>query len=219
MPTGGEYSHYKENRKLKKGVWKSEAHRDAHRSKRSYYDEEGSVLEKPRRRMRMLPHFCKAGSMHRCDARESTDRQHNCHFFLPATGCARCMELRFDEYCGNLTLHKYIAGAMSDEYAKKIMDKEKNRLAKIQNKAEGYNIDFPLEGEETVNDLMKIYDQLVGLGMTQPEFWEDQNGKPAESSSFSISVDEVRTGKWCPKRKELKKDILKYFDLKEKLGV
>jgi len=128
------------------------------------------------------------------------------------------MELRFDEYCSNHTLHQYIRGGISDSLAKARVSKEKDRLAIIQNRVGGYHIDFPLDGEETMENLQHIYNQLQDLGMTHPSFWLDKKGRSAdEYDSFSISGDDIKNGIWTPKRKELKKDILKYLQLKDKL--
>jgi hypothetical protein len=130
------------------------------------------------------------------------------------------MDLKFDEYCTNYILHQYVSGSISDQRATNLMKREKGRLAEIQKKAEGYHIDFPLDGEETIEDVDRVFSQLVELGMTTPQFWEDSDGKPAEDyENFYITVEEVIEGKWCPRRKELKKDILKYFDLRRKFGI
>ena len=170
--------------------------------------------------IRNLPNFCRAGPMHTCDACKSPDRQKNCHFHLPSTGGNHCMELRFDKYCANQILHQYLAGGISDSRATVLVKRGKKKLTEIQNRVEGYHVDFPLEGEETRESLNHIYDQLYDLGMSTPEFWVDRNGRGAdELDSFSITVDEVKNGDWRPKRKELEKDILRYFEIKDKLGV
>jgi len=177
------------------------------------------IAQSPRREMRVLPHFCRAGPMHTCDAKDSSDRQKNCHFHLPSTGGFHCMELRFDEYCTNQTLHKYLAGGMNDNRAKVLVKRDKSRLAKIQNKADGYNLDFPLEGEETRDNLRHVWDQLVELGLLDPSFWVDKYGKSVpDHEAWTVSIADIKNGTWCPKRKELIKDILRYFELKEKFG-
>ncbi len=206
----GKYGHYSEEAR----------HRSRQRKAQMLMDEEylpTSALDRP---MKLLPHFCKKGLMHTCRACEDSDRQKNCHFFMPATGFSRCMELRFDEYCGNQILHKYLDNGMNDARAMTLVKREKARLAKINNRAEGYTIDFPLEGEETIEDVQYVFEQLVDLGMTEPGFWMDRTGKGAdEIGDFHITMEDVEDGKWCPKRKELKKDILRYFKMRRKLGV
>lgn len=205
----GKYSHYSEERSP--SVWDVDSHRRGLRR---------SIREPGLDKVRTLPHFCKKGVMHTCGAKKEPDRQKNCHFYLKATGMTRCMDLTFDEYCTNYILHQYVAGGIGDRRATELMSLEKRRLSKIQKKAEGYTIDFPLEGEETIGDVQRVFDQLVQLGMTTPQFWMDASGKSAdEYINFEITVEDVINGKWCPKRKELKKDILKYFDLRKKFGV
>ena len=76
---------------------------------------------------------------------------------------------------------------------------------------------FPLEGEETKEDLQHIWNQLAHLGIGTPEFWMDADGKDA-GPHFSITVDDVKNGTWVPKRKELIKDILRYFEIRTKFN-
>lgn len=169
--------------------------------------------------IRNLPNFCKNGAMHTCDAHENGDRQKHCFFHSKSTGFNHCIDLRFDEYCGNQILHQYIAGGMNDTRATALVKSRKETLLKIQNKAEGYHVIFPLEGEETFADIQNIYDQLCALGLTTSEFWIDKNGKSAsEYDSFRVGPEDIKNGTWMPKRKELIKDILKYFELREKLN-
>ena len=169
--------------------------------------------------IRKLPHFCRRGSMHICTASESGDRQKNCFFYSKATMVNHCIELRFDEFCGNHILHQYITGGMSDARAKDLIKKRKTTFLKIQNKADGYHIIFPVEGEETYDDLVDIYEQLKKLGLATAAFWVDENGISAQDqTSFRITQEDIKAGKWIPKRKELTKDILRYLELKEKLA-
>lgn len=202
----------------KDSEWKQQQRRGMRRESEEDPRYGGSVIT-GHQEIRNLPHFCRQDAMHLCIACESSDRQKNCHFHIPSTGGNHCMELRFDEYCANHILHQYVAGGISNAKAKSLITNEKKRLAEIQNKAEGYHIIFPLHGEETLDDLQDIYQQLCDLGLTMPEFWVDRNGKPAsEYISFAVTLDNIKNGDWSPKRKELIKDILKYFDLREKLG-
>lgn len=168
--------------------------------------------------IRNLPHFCRNGVMHTCDAKDSTDRQKNCAFHVKCTSATHCMDLKFDEFCGNHILHKYISGGINDSRATVLIGREKERFAEVQNRAEGFHVVFPLDGEETFDNVQHVYDQLCDLGLTTSTFWLDKNGNSCDDHTlFSITEDSIRNGEWCPKRKELKKDILKYFELTRKL--
>ncbi|MHA1168645.1 MAG: hypothetical protein ACTSRU_12535 [Candidatus Hodarchaeales archaeon] len=167
--------------------------------------------------IRNLPHFCRKGSMHTCRASDSSDRQKNCHFHIKSTHSNHCMELRFEEFCANHVLHRYVQGGIGDDRANVLVKREKKKHATIQNRIGGYHVDFPLEGEEIKDDVQRIFNDLCDLGISSPEFWVDQTGKSAtEYDNFSVSEEDVIDGKWCPKRKELKKDILKYFEIAKK---
>ena len=156
------------------------------------------------RGIRKLPNFCKRDAMHICTAHENGDRQKYCFFHSKATIFNHCIDLKFDEFCANYILHQYIAGGMRDARATTLVKARNKTLLKIQNKADGYHIIFPLEGEETYDDLVDIYKQLDELGLSQPEFWVDENGVPAQDlTAFRIGAEDIKDGKWVPKRKEL----------------
>lgn len=179
-----------------------------------------SIMKEPSvgHHSQMLSHFCKKDTMHICLACSNGDRQRNCAFHIPSSGGNHCMELRFEQFCANQVLHQYVDGRMSDRRANSLVVGEKKRIAEINNRAEGYHVDFPLEGEETIDNVQNVYEQLAQLGMTTPEFWVDDKGKSAtEYDSFYVSIGDIRAGKWRPKKKELTKDILKYLEIREKL--
>jgi hypothetical protein len=179
----------------------------------------GGPVITSQRKPRQKKHFCKRDVMHLCTVCESKDRQKTCDFCIPSTFGNHCMELRFDEFCGNHILHQYISGVINDSRATALVRDVKKKHSEIQSRVEGYHIIFPLEGEETVEDLQDIYNQLTDLGMNAPEFWLDKNGKSAKDyKSFSVTTEDIKDGTWCPKQRELTKDILKYLDIREKLG-
>jgi len=179
----------------------------------------GDFLTPHKKPLRQKNHFCKRDTMHICTACTDKDRQKTCDFHLPSSGGNHCVELRFEEFCTNQILHQYISGVMTDSRATTLVRGEKKRHSEIQSRIDGYHIIFPLEGEETAEDLQHIYDQLNNLGMNTGEFWLDKNGKSAaEHDSFSVTADDIKDGTWSPKRRELKKDILRYLDIREKLG-
>ncbi len=183
-----------------------ERYREGQRLKRSF-----SVKE------RVLLHYCQPGAMHRCTEATNGMRQKNCHFFLPCGG--RCMELRFEEFCANQILHGYLRHSFSGQHAEVLIKKKKKDIAEVNNRIAGYHVDFPLEGEETMEDINRIYRQLSDLGMTKPEFWVDDLGKSAvDYDYFNITIPDIKAGKWFPKDRSLLKDVMKYIEIKEKLG-
>ena len=190
-------------------------------NERKDHERKHSIMKEPRGAYsQRLKHFCKRDTMYICLACTNRDRQRNCHFHIPSTGGNHCMELRFDEFCSNHVLHQYVDGRMSDQRAKSLVVGKKKKIADINNRVEGYHIDFPLEGEETIEDLQNIYDQLCQLGMTRPEFWIDNTGKSAvDYETFYVTVQSIKDGTWYPKRKELTKDVLRYLEIRERLGV
>ena len=166
---------------------------------------------------RGLQHCCKRDVMHMCTECDSPDKQKLCSFHIPTSAASRCMELRWDVYCTSQTLHQYMEGGISDGMAKERVKNEKTRISKHESRLQGYHIIFPLEGEETKEDLQHIWNQLAHLGIGTPEFWMDADGKDA-GPHFSITVDDVKNGTWVPKRKELIKDILRYFEIRTKFN-
>lgn len=166
-----------------------------------------------------LPHCCKPDIMHICLKADNNDEQKKCHFYFPSTYGFRCMEMRCDIFCANEILHQYLRGGISTGRASFLLDEEKTRIATINNRVEGYYINFPLDGSETVDDVNNIWGQLCKIGILEADFWVDKKGiSGTEYGSFNVSWDDIEDGTWVPKKKELSKDILRYMEIKKRLN-